>query len=131
MVYYPLATLMLAEIKDIMIITTKLDLERFKYLLGDGSQWGIKISYKVQDNPNGIAEAFLLTEDFLKDSKVALILGDNIFYGNELSRDLLKAKAYEGATIFTSQVRDPERYGIVEFDENNKPLNLIRKTKIP
>ena len=77
MVYYPLATLMLAEIKDI-IITTKLDLERFKYLLGDGSQWGIKISYKVQDHPNGIAEAFLLTEDFLKDSKVALI-GDNIF----------------------------------------------------
>ena len=131
MVYYPLATLMLAEIKDIIIITTKLDLERFKYLLGDGSQWGIKISYKVQNHPNGIAEAFLLTEDFLKDSKVALILGDNIFYGNELSRDLLKAKSYEGATIFTSQVRDPERYGIVEFDENNKPINLIEKPRFP
>ncbi len=131
MVYYPLATLMLAEIKDIMLITTKLDIQRFKYLLGDGSQWGISITYKIQDHPNGIAEAFLLAEDFIEDNKVALILGDNIFYGNELSRDLIQAKSNEGATIFTSQVSDPERYGIVEFDKNDNPIFLIEKPKHP
>ena len=131
MIYYPLATLMLAEIKDIMLITTKLDIERFKSLLGDGSQWGISITYKTQDRPNGIAEAFLLAEDFLEKNKVALILGDNIFYGNELSRDLMQAKSYEGATIFTSQVSDPERYGIVEFDKNDNPIFLTEKPKYP
>ena len=131
MVYYPLATLMLAEIKDILLITTRLDIDRFKYLLGDGNQWGIKISYKIQENPKGIAQAFLLAEDFIKDSKVALILGDNIFYGNELSRDLLKAKGLNGATIFTSQVSDPKRYGIVEFDKNNNPINLVEKPDSP
>tara|TARA_B100000401_G_scaffold406964_1_gene322844 strand:- start:29 stop:892 length:864 start_codon:yes stop_codon:yes gene_type:complete len=131
MVYYPLATLMLAEIKDILIVSTKLDINRFKFLLGDGSQLGIKISYAIQDSPKGIAEAFILGEEFIKDSKVALILGDNIFYGNELSRDLLEAKSFLGATIFTSQVRDPKRYGIVEFDKNNKPINLIEKPEHP
>lgn len=131
MVYYPLATLMLADIKDILIISTRLDIDRFKFLLGDGSQWGIKISYAIQDRPKGIAEAFILGEEFIKTSKVALILGDNIFYGNELSRDLLKAKSFLGATIFTSQVRDPKRYGIVEFDNNKNPVNLIEKPKKP
>ena len=131
MVYYPLATLMLADIKDILIISTRLDIDRFKFLLGDGSQWGIKISYAIQESPKGIAEAFILGEEFIKTSKVALILGDNIFYGNELSRDLLKAKSFLGATIFTSQVRDPKRYGIVEFDNNNNPVNLIEKPKKP
>ena len=131
MVYYPLSTLMLAEIKDVLIITTKLDIERFKFLLGNGSQWGIKISYSIQDSPRGIADAFIVAEEFIKNSKVALILGDNIFYGNELSRDLIRAKSFSGATIFTSQVSDPKRYGIVEFDKNNKPINLVEKPKSP
>ena len=131
MVYYPLSTLMLAEIKDVLIITTKLDIERFKFLLGNGSQWGIKISYSIQDSPRGIADAFIVAEEFIKKSKVALILGDNIFYGNELSRDLIRAKSFSGATIFTSQVSDPKRYGIVEFDKNNKPINLVEKPKSP
>ena len=131
MVYYPLATLMLAEIKDILLITTQLDIERFKFLLGDGSQWGIKISYKVQDEPKGIAEAFILGEEFIKDSNIALILGDNIFYGNELSKDLLEAKTLTGATIFVSKVSDPERYGIVEFDRENNPINISEKPSNP
>ena len=131
MVYYPLATLMLAEIKDILLITTRLDLERFKLLLGDGSQWGLNISYLIQENPRGIAEALIIGEDFIGDSKVALILGDNIFYGNELSKDLLKAKSFNGATIFVSQVIDPERYGIVEFNKNNEPISIEEKPKIP
>ena len=131
MVYYPLSTLMLAEIKDVLIITTKLDIERFKFLLGDGSQWGIKISYEIQESPRGIADAFIVAEKFINKSKVALILGDNIFYGNELSRDLIRAKSFSGATIFTSQVSDPKRYGIVEFDENNTPINLVEKPKSP
>ena len=131
MVYYPLSTLMLAEIKDILIITTKLDIERFKFLLGNGIQWGIKISYAIQESPRGIADAFIVAEEFIKKSKVALILGDNIFYGNELSRDLIKAKSFSGATIFTSQVSDPKRYGIIEFDKNNNPINLVEKPKFP
>ena len=131
MVYYPLATLMLAEIKDILLISTKLDIERFKCLLGNGSQWGIKISYKIQEEPKGIAEAFILGEEFIKDSHVALILGDNIFYGNELSTDLLEAKTLPGATIFVSKVSDPERYGIVEFDRDNKPINIKEKPSNP
>ena len=131
MVYYPLSTLMLAEIKDVLIITTQLDIERFKFLLGNGSQWGIKISYAIQHRPRGIADAFIVAEEFIKKSKVALILGDNIFYGNELSRDLIRAKSFSGATIFTSQVSDPKRYGIVEFDENNTPINLVEKPKSP
>ena len=131
MVYYPLSTLMLAEIKDVLIITTQLDIERFKFLLGNGSQWGIKISYSIQESPRGIADAFIVAEEFINKSKVALILGDNIFYGNELSRDLIRAKSFSGATIFTSQVSDPKRYGIVEFDKNNKPINLVEKPKFP
>ena len=131
MVYYPLSTLMLAEIKDVLIITTQLDIERFKFLLGNGSQWGIKISYAIQHNPRGIADAFIVAEEFIKKSKVALILGDNIFYGNELSRDLIRAKSFSGATIFTYQVSDPKRYGIVEFDKNNTPINLVEKPKSP
>ena len=127
MVYYPLSTLMLAEIKDILLITTRLDLERFKYLLGDGSQWGIKISYQIQESPRGIAEAFILAENFIGKSKVGLILGDNIFYGSELPKTIKKAKSFSGATIFTSQVSDPQRYGIVEFDKNNNPIELVEK----
>lgn len=131
MVYYPLSTLMLAEIKDILLITTSLDVDRFKFLLGDGSQWGIRISYAIQESPKGIADAFIVGEEFISNSKVALILGDNIFYGNELSRDLIQAKSFSGATIFTSQVSDPKRYGVVEFDKNNKPINLVEKPKLP
>ncbi len=131
MVYYPLATLMLAEIKDILIITTKMDLERFKLLLGNGSQWGINISYLIQDIPGGIAQAFIIGRDFIGDSKVALILGDNIFYGNELSKDLCEAKSSEGATIFVSQVIDPQRYGIIEFNNRNEPISIEEKPKSP
>ncbi len=131
MVYYPLSTLMIAGIREILLISTPRDTELFKSLLGDGSQWGISIEYCTQHTPNGIAEAFILGEKFIKDCKTALILGDNIFYGNELSKDLEKAKEANGASIFVSPVSDPERYGIVEFDKDGKVSNLIEKPKNP
>ena len=127
MVYYPLSTLMLAEIRDILLITTEFDLLRFKKLLGDGKKWGLNISYAVQKQPNGIAEAFIIGENFIKNENCALILGDNIFYGNELSRDLISAKKFSGASIFSSQVRDPQRYGIIKFNQHMKPIKLIEK----
>ena len=127
MVYYPISTLMLAGIREILLITTPNDISRFQQLLGNGAQWGISIDYEIQKEPKGIPQAFIIGKNFIDKDNVALILGDNIFYGNELSSDLEKAKIFSGATIFASQVSDPERYGIVEFDKNGIPLKIIEK----
>lgn len=132
MIYYPLSTLMLAGIKDILVITTPRDNESFKNLLGDGSQWGIKISYKVQPSPDGLAQAFIIGEEFIKGEGCALILGDNIFYGHDLSRLVkIATQKDDGATIFAYYVKDPERYGIVEFDKNRKAISLEEKPEKP
>lgn len=132
MIYYPLSTLMLAGIKDILVITTPRDSESFRDLLGDGSQWGIKISYKVQPSPDGLAQAFIIGEDFIDGEGCALILGDNIFYGHDLSKLVKIATQKEnGATIFAYYVKDPERYGIVEFDKNRKAISLEEKPEKP
>lgn len=134
MIYYPLSTLMLAGIKDILIISTPEDTHRFEALLGDGSQFGITLSYKVQPSPDGLAQAFTLGEEFLAGDAGAMILGDNIFYGNGF-RTTLKAavkNAEEGrATVFGYYVPDPERFGVVEFDENGKALSIEEKPKVP
>lgn len=134
MIYYPLSTLMLAGIRDILIISTPQDLPNFQKLLGDGSQNGIKLSYKEQPSPDGLAQAFLIGEDFIGDDSCAMILGDNIFYGNGF-RPLLqdaRDKAEQGqATIFGYYVHDPERFGIVEFDENGKVITVEEKPKHP
>jgi len=131
MVYYPLSTLMLAGIREILLITTPNDLLRFKQLLGNGNKWGISIDYAIQKEPKGIPQAFTIGEKFIGEDNVALILGDNIFYGNELSSDLEKAKNKVGATIFASPVSDPERYGIVEFNDNGFPSKILEKPKEP
>lgn len=132
MIYYPLSTLMLAGIKDILVITTPRDSESFQNLLGDGSQWGIKISYKVQPSPDGLAQAFIIGEEFINGEGCALILGDNIFYGHDLSRLVKNAtQKDDGATIFAYYVNDPERYGIVEFDKNRKAISLEEKPEKP
>lgn len=132
MIYYPLSTLMLAGIKDILVITTPRDSESFQTLLGDGSQWGIKISYKVQPSPDGLAQAFIIGEEFINGEGCALILGDNIFYGHDLSKLVKIATRKEnGATIFAYYVKDPERYGIVEFDKNRKAISLEEKPEKP
>lgn len=132
MIYYPLSTLMLAGIKDILVITTPRDSESFQTLLGDGSQWGIKISYKVQPSPDGLAQAFIIGEEFINGEGCALILGDNIFYGHDLSKLVKIATQKEnGATIFAYYVKDPERYGIVEFDKNRKAISLEEKPEKP
>lgn len=132
MIYYPLSTLMLAGIKDILVITTPRDNESFKTLLGDGSQWGIKISYKVQPSPDGLAQAFIIGEEFINSEGCVLILGDNIFYGHDLSKLVKIATQKEnGATIFAYYVKDPERYGIVEFDKNRKAISLEEKPEKP
>ena len=132
MVYYPLSTLMLAGIKDILVISTPRDIGNFENLLGDGSQWGIKISYKVQPSPDGLAQAFIIGEDFIDGEGCALILGDNIFYGHNLSNLVKKATMQEdGATVFAYYVKDPERYGIVEFDDNFNAVSLEEKPKLP
>lgn len=132
MIYYPLSTLMLAGIKDILVITTPRDSESFQTLLGDGSQWGIKISYKVQPSPDGLAQAFIIGEEFINGEGCALILGDNIFYGHDLSKLVKNATQKEiGATIFAYYVKDPERYGIVEFDKNRKAISLEEKPEKP
>lgn len=132
MIYYPLSTLMLAGIKDILVITTPRDSESFQNLLGDGSQWGIKISYKVQPSPDGLAQAFIIGEEFINGEGCALILGDNIFYGHDLSKLVKIATRKEnGATIFAYYVKDPKRYGIVEFDKNRKAISLEEKPEKP
>ncbi len=134
MIYYPLSTLMLAGIRDILIISTPTDTPRFEALLGDGSQFGLNLSYKVQPSPDGLAQAFLLGEEFIGDDSCAMVLGDNIFYGNGFGRMLRGAKerAEEGlATIFGYYVTDPERFGIVEFDENGKVISVEEKPKHP
>lgn len=131
MIYYPLSVLMLAEIRDILIISTPHDLDRFKELLGDGSNFGIKLSYIVQEKPEGLAHAFVLAEEFLADHPACLILGDNIFYGNGLTEMLIEAQTGHGATVFAYQVSDPERYGVVEFDQNKIAISLEEKPKHP
>lgn len=132
MIYYPLSTLMLAGIKDILVITTPRDCESFQTLLGDGSQWGVKISYKVQPSPDGLAQAFIIGEEFINGEGCALILGDNIFYGHDLSKLVrIATQKDEGATIFAYYVKDPKRYGIVEFDKNRKAISLEEKPEKP
>ncbi len=132
MIYYPLSTLMLAGIQDILIISTPDDTPRFESLLGDGSQWGLNISYKVQTSPDGLAQAFILGDSFIGNDLSALVLGDNIFYGHDFNELLVNAMEREnGATIFTYHVHDPERYGVAEFDKSNKVLSLEEKPKKP
>lgn len=132
MVYYPLTTLMLSGIKDILVITTPRDNQSFQDLLGDGSQWGINISYKIQPSPDGLAQAFIIGEDFIDGEGCALILGDNIFYGHDLSKLVKNATQKDnGATVFAYYVKDPERYGIVEFDKNHKAISLEEKPNKP
>ena len=132
MIYYPLSVLMLANIREILIISTERDLPVFRELLGDGSDFGVKLEYKVQEKPNGLAEAFLIGEDFVGDDKVALILGDNIFFGSGFSGLLEEAgKITEGAVIFGYPVKNPTAYGVVEFDQNGKAISLEEKPKVP
>jgi glucose-1-phosphate thymidylyltransferase len=131
MIYYPLSVLMLAGIREILIITTPHDNESFKKLLGNGSDLGCKFEYAVQPEPNGLAEAFIIGEDFIGKDKVALVLGDNIFYGNGLGKVLREKTDIEGASIFACNVSDPERYGIVEFDSNKKVISLEEKPLKP
>ncbi len=132
MIYYPLCTLMLAGIREILIISTPDDLPKFEALLRDGSQFGIQLRYKVQLRPEGIAQAFLLAEEFLQGSPCALVLGDNIFYGHDLAKDLRgSAEKCQGARVFAYPVNDPERYGVVEFDKDGRALSIEEKPKQP
>jgi glucose-1-phosphate thymidylyltransferase len=132
LIYYSLTTLMLAGIREHLIITTPEETDQFKRLLGDGRQWGIELSYAIQDTPGGIAEAFLIGRNFLGRDPSALILGDNIFYGDNLRSLLMESAAKQhGATVFASWVEDPERYGVVEFDSQHRPLRIIEKPKVP
>jgi glucose-1-phosphate thymidylyltransferase len=132
MVYYPLTVLMLAGIKDIVIITTPQDQDQFQRLLGDGSQWGIHLEYKIQPSPNGLAQAFILAEDFLDGSPSAMVLGDNIFFGHGLPEILAAANEQTaGATVFGYHVSDPERYGVVAFDDSGKVQSIVEKPDVP
>ena len=132
MIYYPLSVLMLSQIKDVLIITKKEDIKSFKSLLGNGRKLGMKISYAIQEKPKGIADAFIIGEKFIGKSNCALILGDNIFYGQNFSEKLLSAKSRQnGATIFSYPVHDPQRYGVVELDKKNNPIKIVEKPKVP
>jgi glucose-1-phosphate thymidylyltransferase len=132
MIYYPLTTLMLAGIEDILLISTPQDTPRFAELLGDGSQWGINLSYAVQTSPDGLAQAFIIGRNFIGSSSSALILGDNIFYGNEFEKQLLSASSSpSGATVFAYHVQDPERYGVVEFDSQRRAVSIEEKPLEP
>ncbi|UYF42496.1 glucose-1-phosphate thymidylyltransferase RfbA [Aliarcobacter cryaerophilus] len=132
MIYYPLSVLMLAGIKEVLIISTPEDLPRFEELLGNGSDWGIKLEYKIQPSPDGLAQAFILGEDFIKDDSVCLILGDNIFYGQGFSPMLKNAASLkDGAVVFGYQVKDPERFGVVEFDKDKNAISIEEKPHNP
>lgn len=131
MIYYPLSVLMMAGIKEILIISTPQDTPKFEDLLGDGSDWGLSFSYKVQPSPDGLAQAFILGEEFIGDDSVALVLGDNIFYGDGFQKTLKDNVDPDGAVIFAHQVSDPERYGVVEFDKDFNALSLEEKPKEP
>ena len=131
MIYYPLTTLMSAGIKDILIITTPHDQAGFKSLLGDGSSWGVTLTYAIQESPDGLAQAFIIGEDFIGDDKVALVLGDNIFHGNKLDDSLKTCVDPSGGIVFAYQVSDPERYGVVEFDEEMRALSIEEKPTSP
>jgi glucose-1-phosphate thymidylyltransferase len=131
MIYYPLTTLLQAGISDILIITTPEDQSQFQRLLGDGKQWGISLSYAVQPKPEGLAQAFIIGEEFIGSDKVALVLGDNIFHGNELDESLKACTDPDGGIVFAYQVSDPERYGVVEFDENMKAVSVEEKPAQP
>ncbi|MGS2778902.1 glucose-1-phosphate thymidylyltransferase RfbA [Robertmurraya sp. GLU-23] len=132
MIYYPLSVLMLAGIKDILIISTPEDTARFEQILGDGSDLGMNFTYKIQPHPGGLAQAFILGDEFIGDDSVALVLGDNIFYGHGLTEQLRRAAAREtGATVFGYYVNDPERFGVVEFDEDGKAVSIEEKPEVP
>ena len=132
MIYYPLSTLMLAGIRDILVISTPHDLPMFERLLGDGSQWGISITYAIQPSPDGLAQAFIIGEDFIGQDSVALVLGDNIFYGEDLSVKLQEASQLtNGGLVFGYWVRDPERYGVLRFDTEGQPVEIVEKPSHP
>ena len=131
MIYYPLTTLMQAGIRDILIITTPEDKSSFQRLLGDGSQWGINLEYAVQPKPEGLAQAFIIGEEFIGNDKVALVLGDNIFHGERLDESLQECTNPDGGTVFAYKVSDPERYGVVEFDEQNQAISIEEKPAEP
>ena len=131
MIYYPLSTLMLAGMRDILLISTPQDIGRFEELLGDGSQWGININYAIQESPNGLAQAFIIGENFIANEPSALVLGDNLFYGTHYIEQLKKHASYDGGMIFASKVSDPHRYGIVQLDANRKAIDIEEKPTHP
>jgi glucose-1-phosphate thymidylyltransferase len=132
MIYYPLSTLMLAGIREILLISTPADISRFNALLGDGSQWGLNLSYAIQPSPDGIAQAFVVGKEFVGGEPCALVLGDNIFFGSDLQAQLARAASVENrSTVFAYYVRDPERYGVVEFDMHRSAVSIEEKPKVP